>query len=212
VIERVPEARLDLIGGSAMFAYAVVKLFRRDPNWAAIRRFYGNNPVQRLMRQLRAPGERYVAELRNMQSAAAARATRFLGDQPHAAIADALRATDLLVVPSVCDEPFGIPAVEAMAAAVPVVASAGGGLEEIVQDGRSGVLVPRSDVNALVEALVTLAPDRERRARMGQAGRAIAETSFTWAAAVASLQSALTDAKLLPAAEQGLLGQGALPR
>jgi hypothetical protein len=47
----------------------------------------------------------------------------------------------MLIVPSVCDEPFGIPAVEAMAAGLPVIASAAGGLTESVKDGESGVLV-----------------------------------------------------------------------
>lgn len=196
VIERVPHARLSLHGGSAMFAYAVVKVFKRDPNWAAIRRFYGNNPLQRLLRQLRAPGQRYVTDLRRMQTPAAARATRYLGDQPHAEIANALQATDLVVVPSVCDEPFGIPAVEAMAAALPVVASAAGGLTEIVQDRKSGLLVPRSDADALAEAILTLAQSNEQRAAMGRAGRAIAESTFTWSAAVASLQRALAETGL----------------
>jgi len=58
VLERTPQARLDLIGGASMFSYAAVKLFRRDPHWAAIFSFYGSNPLQRLFRQLYQPGKR----------------------------------------------------------------------------------------------------------------------------------------------------------
>ncbi|MEP7242591.1 MAG: glycosyltransferase family 4 protein [Gammaproteobacteria bacterium] len=200
VIEPLPSARLDLYGGSAMFAYAVVKLYRHDPHWAGIYQYYGSNPVQRLMRQLHSPGDRYAAGLRGMQSAAAARATRFVGEQPHSVMAASFAASDLLVVPSVCDEPFGIPALEAMAAAKPVVATAAGGLPELVHDGENGLLVPRSDPAALAEAMLLLARSRETRQQMGLAGQRIARASFTWASAAASLAAMLVEYRLDPAA------------
>ena len=152
------------------------------------------------MRQLHSPGDRYVAELRGMQSAAAARGTRFAGEQPHSVMAASFAASDILVVPSVCDEPFGIPALEAMAAAKPVVATAAGGLPELVHDGENGLLVPRSESAALAEAMLLLARSREKRQQMGLAGQRIAGASFTWTSAAASLDAMLAEYGLSPTA------------
>jgi glycosyltransferase involved in cell wall biosynthesis len=58
-----------------------------------------------------------------------------------------------------------------MAVGRPVVASAVGGLPEIVLDGTTGILVPPGDVQALRTCIGELLADPERRARMGQAGR-----------------------------------------
>jgi glycosyltransferase involved in cell wall biosynthesis len=68
-------------------------------------------------------------------------------------------------------EPFGIVAAEAMAAGVPVVASAVGGLSELVQNGVSGILVPPGDAVPLAAALVQLLTSPDTRARLGAAGR-----------------------------------------
>jgi len=62
-----------------------------------------------------------------------------------------------LVVPSLWAEPLGLVAVEAVTRGVPVVASARGGLAEIVEDGVSGVLFPNNDEDALVERLSSIA-------------------------------------------------------
>jgi glycosyltransferase involved in cell wall biosynthesis len=79
------------------------------------------------------------------------------------------------VVPSVWPEPFGVVAVEAMAAGRPVVASAVGGLAELVVDGTTGIHVPPGDVAALRNALERIVADAPLRARLGAAGRARAE-------------------------------------
>lgn len=183
--------RLDLIGAPAMFAYAVVKLFRADPHWAAIRHFYGETPSQRFLRQFREPGRQYEASLHRAMTPQAASMTRFLGELPHSEVAARIAAADILVVPSVCDEPFGIPVVEAMAAGIPVVASAAGGINDIVADGVTGLLVPRSDPTALAAALLELAADPARRRAMGQAGRIRVQQEFSWESSFARLSSAL---------------------
>lgn len=74
------------------------------------------------------------------------------------------------VVPSIWPEPFGQVAVEAMAAHKPVVASAVGGLPDVIVDGETGLLVPPGDPAALRLALRELLLDPARRARMGEAG------------------------------------------
>ncbi len=79
-------------------------------------------------------------------------------------------AFDVLVVPSRI-EAFGLVALEAMLAARPVIASAVGGLPEVVEDSRTGLLVPPDDPEALASALGALVADGPRRARMGRQGR-----------------------------------------
>jgi len=85
---------------------------------------------------------------------------------------------DVLVAPSLL-EAFGLPAVEA-AAAVPVVASATGGLLDTVVPGQTGLLVPPGDAAALARAIEVVVADRGRAVALGRAGRERAATSFTW--------------------------------
>ena len=68
-------------------------------------------------------------------------------------------------------EGFGLACAEAMAHGRPVVASAVGGLRELVADGETGLLVPPGDRAALRDAVRSLLADPERRRRMGAAGR-----------------------------------------
>ena len=81
------------------------------------------------------------------------------------------------VVPSVY-EGFGLPAGEAMACGVPVVATTGGALPEVVGD--AGMQVPVRDSAALVTAISSLLEDPLRRERMGQLGRERIESMFCW--------------------------------
>jgi glycosyltransferase involved in cell wall biosynthesis len=75
------------------------------------------------------------------------------------------------VVPSIGHETFGLVALEAMAAGRPVVATAVGGLADLVVDGTTGLLVPPGDVSALRDAIQRLLSDPRRRADMGAAAR-----------------------------------------
>jgi glycosyltransferase involved in cell wall biosynthesis len=103
-------------------------------------------------------------------------AVRFLGfvSPVQAAIQDAA----VVVVPSL-GEGFGMVALEAMERARPVIASAVGGLPEIVADGETGLVVPPADAEALAEAIVSLAGDLARAVAMGEAGRERALEQFT---------------------------------
>jgi glycosyltransferase involved in cell wall biosynthesis len=88
---------------------------------------------------------------------------------------------EVAVVPSLY-EGFSLPAVEAMACGVPVVATTGGALPEVVgHDGETGLLVPPNDPEALAGAIARLLDDADLRARLGAAGRERALTRFTWA-------------------------------
>lgn len=82
-------------------------------------------------------------------------------------------------------EGFGLAALEAMAAGRPVVASATGGLPELVEDGRTGFLVPAGAADPLADRLGKLLEDEELRVRMGDAGRQRARERFSVAAMAA---------------------------
>jgi glycosyltransferase involved in cell wall biosynthesis len=89
---------------------------------------------------------------------------------------------EVAVVPSLY-EGFSLPAVEAMACGVPLVATTGGALPEVVgEDGDTGLLVPPGDPSALAVALGRALDDADLRARLGEAGRKRVLERFTWRA------------------------------
>lgn len=90
-----------------------------------------------------------------------------------------LSVMDVVVVPSLWEEPFGLVAVEAMAAGRPVVASRVGGLPEIVEDHYTGLLVEPGDRAGLAEGLKRLLADPALRTRFGAAGRQRAVERFS---------------------------------
>lgn len=103
---------------------------------------------------------------------------RRTGRLPAADIAGLYRLASVVAVPSRY-EGFGLPAAEAMAYGVPVVASDVTALPEVVGD--AGVLVGPDDVAGWTEALNLLLDSRELRARLGETGRSEAQR-YTWAA------------------------------
>jgi type III pantothenate kinase len=123
-----------------------------------------------------------------------------------------LRSADVLVsVPWY--EPFGITPVEAMACAVPVVASAVGGLIDTVVDGLTGVHVPPRDPERLAAELAPLLADRDRRAAYGRAGTERARRLYDWnrvAIATLDVYARLARARR-PRARDAIDGRFALP-
>jgi glycosyltransferase involved in cell wall biosynthesis len=89
-----------------------------------------------------------------------------------------LSGADVFVLPS-RSEGFSNSIIEAMAAALPVVATDVGGNAEAVRDGVSGYIVPPEDPRALAEAIMGLLLDPNQTRRMGEAGREIAAANFT---------------------------------
>jgi glycosyltransferase involved in cell wall biosynthesis len=86
---------------------------------------------------------------------------------------------EVAVVPSLY-EGFGLPAAEAMACGLPVIATTAGALPEVVEDGKSGILVPPQDAHALAKAIEQLLNDEQLRRVMGEEGRKRVQTHFTW--------------------------------
>ncbi|MCI4370984.1 MAG: glycosyltransferase family 4 protein, partial [Thermoplasmata archaeon] len=92
------------------------------------------------------------------------------------------RRASMFVLPSEW-EAFGLVLLEAMAARVPIVASAVGGVPEVLEGGRSGRLIPYGAVDPLASAIGTLLGDDGERSRLVQAG-AERVAGLTWARAV----------------------------
>jgi glycosyltransferase involved in cell wall biosynthesis len=103
----------------------------------------------------------------------------FLGWVPNEDLPPYYRAAAVSVIPSL-EEGFGIPAAEAMGCEVPVVASDAGGLPEVVENGVTGLVVPRGDSAALAGAIAALLADPDSARRMGKAGRERALRLFDW--------------------------------
>jgi glycosyltransferase involved in cell wall biosynthesis len=104
------------------------------------------------------------------------------GSLPRAQALERLRAVDVLLMPSLW-EGMPLAALEAMAMGVPVVASAVGGLNEIIEDGRSGFLVEGRDPGPYAAAVRRLIADPAERAGLVARAREVVAERFAWAAA-----------------------------
>lgn len=100
----------------------------------------------------------------------------FTGKRPD--VARLMAASDIFAMASF-EEPFGLVYAEAMAMKRPVVALNNGGTPEVVDHGKTGLLAPPGDIQALAQHLLTLIRDPALRARMGEQGRREVESRFS---------------------------------
>lgn len=110
----------------------------------------------------------------------------FLGYRSQDEVAAALAEADLFVLPSFAE---GVPVVlmEAMASAVPVIATRIAGIPELIDDGISGQLVPPGDAEALAQTISAVLKNPEEAAKMADAGRAAVASHYTVNAEAARL-------------------------
>lgn len=123
--------------------------------------------------------------LRQIQEAGMGERVLAPGPVDHDELPAWYQAADLFVLPSYAE---GVPVVvfEAMACGLPVVATRVGGIPEVTDD-ETAVLVPPQRVAPLVDALVELVDDPDRRKRMGSAARHLVEREYTWERSAAQL-------------------------
>lgn len=123
------------------------------------------------------PGGRVARTIERLGLAPVIRCVSGVSDQE---LARLYGEAEVAVVPSLY-EGFSLPAIEAMACGVPVVATTGGALPEVIgADGETGVLVPPDDPGALATAIGRVLDDAALRERIGRAGRERVVSRFTW--------------------------------
>jgi glycosyltransferase involved in cell wall biosynthesis len=115
----------------------------------------------------------------------------------------AYAAADVFVLPSVLDdrqdtEGLGVVLLEAMNYSVPVIASDIGGITDIVQHERTGLLVPPGDEGALADALVRVLLDRAAASRLAEGGHRLLRESFSWDRIVDRWEAVYARAKAAP--------------
>jgi len=115
----------------------------------------------------------------------------FTGRIANEEFAEYYAKSTIAVVPSLY-EGFGIPAVEAMACGVPLIATTGGALPEVVGD--AGLVVPAGDARALSGAIIRLLDSPDERKKYAQAGLRRANTVFSWRRAAEQLTDVYREA------------------
>lgn len=141
--------------GHAVLIEALARL-ASEVDFTAV--FAGDGP-------LRADLERLTAE-RNLSSRIV-----LAGKLPHDELLRVVGAADIVVIPSLF-EGFGMTAIEAMAASRAVIATRTGGLADIIENGKTGILVDPGNADALAGAIKQLATEPGFRTSLGSAGRA----------------------------------------
>jgi glycosyltransferase involved in cell wall biosynthesis len=180
---------LDIAGPVGLLPISQVRLLASDPQVAALTRFYGRGLWGKLDRQLLRARSSYRRSIESLFLDRTASRIRFLGLLSRDALIDVYQRADVLVIPSVCREPFGLPVAEGMACGLPCVASKAGGIPELIEHEVTGLLVERGDAAGLAAALRRLELDFETRERFGRLGRQRAEQFLDWSVAAARLEA-----------------------
>ena len=105
---------------------------------------------------------------------------RFGGEVANHDLPAYLRRARLLVVPSIWEEPCGLVVLEGLACGIPVVASHVGGIPELIEEGRTGLLVQPGDPDALAKAIIRALSDDRLLSSAARAGPARVSQNHTW--------------------------------
>jgi glycogen(starch) synthase len=118
----------------------------------------------------------------------------FAGHLSREQLPDVYQEHDILIVPSIWDEPFGMVLLEAMSSGLAVVGTATGGSAEILHDGVNGLVFPKEDAQACAAQISCLLANRELFERIRLEGRRTAEQKFPIERTVDRIEQALQEA------------------
>jgi glycosyltransferase involved in cell wall biosynthesis len=167
VLAQHPDAHLELIGPEKVLPREVLLPVCDDPHVLELEAYFRPGAYSEFLRAK-------VSELPSGSVSFFNEGMKLIELVPH------YHSASIFAFPSVMEESFGMPLVEAMASSTPVVATRGGAFPEIVEDGRSGLLVERSDVQALADAILQLLSNPDQRDSMARAAFKRASTMFSW--------------------------------
>jgi glycosyltransferase involved in cell wall biosynthesis len=183
VVKQYPDVHLDLVGPHGN--YPIQETF--DVRDSALRKsvapYYALKPLSLLKEFLPGAqaGASYRSTLQSMLSAEVAERVTFHGMVGHRPqLIEHYYDGDIFILPSICNDSFGIPVVEAMGAGLPVIASRSGGVVETVEDRVTGFIVEKNNPQQLASSLLKLLEDDALRESMGRAGRKRAMDHYTW--------------------------------
>lgn len=164
--------RLSVEKGPQILVEAWRRLHRED-SWLSLA---GEGPLVEGLRAEPVPGLRWLG---------------FLGSS---ALAAAMATHACVAIPSICEEAFGLTAIEAMSLGRPVVASAIGALPELIRDGETGLLARPGDADDLASKLGWMLDHPVERQAMGRRARAWAAERFSPGPALVALESLYREA------------------
>lgn len=174
IAQSYPAASLELVGGQVSCPYDYIVGLSDDELTRALKVYY---PKPRASAESR---RYYLQYLRSLIPRELQGRVRFTESVPYDAIVERYQGADIAILPATGREAFGMPVIEAMACGLPVVVTRSGGMPEIVEDGKTGLIVEREDVAGLAGALAELMENRQVREAMGNAGRQRALERYDW--------------------------------
>jgi glycosyltransferase involved in cell wall biosynthesis len=167
VLAQHPDAHLKLIGPELVVSREALFPNCDDPHVLELEPYFRPGAYAELLRTK-------VSEFPSGSVSFFNKGMKFVELAPH------YHSASIFAFPSVCEEACPLPPIEAMASRMPVVATRDGPLPEIVEDGRSGLLVERSNARALADAILQLLSNPDRREAMAEAAFERASTRFSW--------------------------------
>lgn len=170
VVRQYPQVHLDIIGGQKQLPFEYLIALSNDKKVTELSSFYDGASLHSY--------SKYIQDTIN--SWGLTKNVSCIASIPHSQLSRYYQEADAFIFPSVWDEPFGMPPVEAMSFGVPVVATRSGGIVETVEDGKTGLLTEPGDSDALAGAILRLLDNDNLRKTMGQAGRKRVMKFFSW--------------------------------
>ena len=166
IIRRFPQAELKIVGPWSMLPKSFCISHSTEKTVRDLLSFYDREP--------------YVDQLRQRMTPEAKRRVDITKGISREDLIRMYQSADVLVFPSIYPEGFGIPIVEAAACQVPAVVTRRGGMPEVVEDGKTGLICEAANVDSLADAILRLLSDESLRRSMGRAAFDRTARLFTW--------------------------------